>query len=165
MRKESHFYYWICNLMQKSPFLWSKKDFQKGLWVWKKFKIMFLDHFSSSFLGWNIIFRSIFHFDQAHKSWISGVLGIKPCWPCSGKLHNYKHILTSMVIKSHGTICRHWNCRTIPQLTATNLFSLLGRVCEKMSWEESKIIVYSCRYIPCSRYVKWVILCCLFLAK
>ena len=22
-------YYWICNLMQKSPFLWSKKDFPK----------------------------------------------------------------------------------------------------------------------------------------
>jgi hypothetical protein len=29
MGKEGHFYYWICNLMQKSPSLWSKKDFPK----------------------------------------------------------------------------------------------------------------------------------------
>ena len=31
MRKEGHFYYWICNLMQKSPFFEVKKIFQKRL--------------------------------------------------------------------------------------------------------------------------------------
>ena len=29
MRKDGYFYYWICSLMQKSPFLWIKKHFPK----------------------------------------------------------------------------------------------------------------------------------------
>ena len=59
MSKEGHFYYWICNLMQKFPFLWSKKDFLK-----KAFHPHFLEKI--------IIFRSIFHFDGAQQSDVIG---------------------------------------------------------------------------------------------
>ena len=37
--------------MQKSPFIWSKKDFQKKALHMEEFQKYFLDHLSLSFLG------------------------------------------------------------------------------------------------------------------
>ena len=90
MRKEGHFYYWICNLMQKSPFLWSKKKFPKKALRMEDFQSNFFETtFHQHFLDENIIFRSIFHFDRAYQSWISDVLGVKNnllCSPLKNKL-------------------------------------------------------------------------------
>ena len=71
----------------KNPLFYEvKKIFQKRLCAWRNFKIIFA---TPLFI---IIFRSLFHFDQAHQSWISGVLGVKlllKCqnWWCSFPTH------------------------------------------------------------------------------
>ena len=41
MRKKGHFYYWICNFVQKSSFLWSKKNYLKMACAWRNFKNIF----------------------------------------------------------------------------------------------------------------------------
>ena len=52
MHKQGHFCYLICNLGQKSSHISSEKGFAYG----GNSKIVFLDHFSASFVGQNYQF-------------------------------------------------------------------------------------------------------------
>jgi hypothetical protein len=36
-----HFYYWICNFVENSSFLWSKMNYKKMVCTWRNFKIIF----------------------------------------------------------------------------------------------------------------------------
>ena len=41
MSNIGNFYYWICNFVKKSSFLWSKMNYKKMACAWRNFKIFF----------------------------------------------------------------------------------------------------------------------------
>jgi hypothetical protein len=62
MRKEGHFYYWICIFRPKSSLLWSKSGGLKKTLRMEEFQKTFHYHF----LAKNISFRYIFHFEYVN---------------------------------------------------------------------------------------------------